>query len=44
MRYVLLAALILVADSNKMPPIIDNGKLTCRDFTCAVSWDCRPAT
>jgi hypothetical protein len=32
MRYVLLAALILVADSNKIPPIIDNGKLTCRDF------------
>jgi hypothetical protein len=31
MRYVLIAALILIADNN-IPPIIDNGKLTCRDF------------
>jgi hypothetical protein len=31
MRYVLIAALILTADNN-IPPVIDNGKLTCRDF------------
>jgi len=32
MRYLLLAGLVFVADSSKIPPIIDNGKLTCRDF------------
>jgi hypothetical protein len=32
MRYVLIAVLISAADSNNIPPVIDNGKLTCRDF------------